>query len=146
MTALVGYTGFVGSNLVLQTTFDALYNSKNIAESYGTNPNLLIFSGIRAEKFLANKDPEKDYENIKEAVNNIKKINPKTIVLISTIDVYKTPINVDEDSTIDTKGLHPYGLNRYRLELSIEKNYDNHLIIHLPGLYGKNIKKNFMKL
>ena len=30
MKALVGYTGFVGSNLAAAGNFDGLYNSKNV--------------------------------------------------------------------------------------------------------------------
>ncbi len=142
--ALVGYTGFVGSNLATQTDFDSLYNTSNISESFGTNPDLLIFSGIRAEKFLANKEPQKDYENIKEAIDNIKKIKPKKIVLISTIDVYKNSVNVNEDTQVDTEGLLPYGLNRHKLESWVEENFQEYLIVRLPSLYGKNIKKNFI--
>ena len=87
--ALVGYTGFVGSNIDLKGNIDKKYNSKNIKDAFGTNPDILIYSGVRAEKFLANKEPERDLHNIREAVENIKKINPKKLVLISTIDVYK---------------------------------------------------------
>lgn len=142
--SLVGYTGFVGSNLLKQTRFNKLYNSKNILESFNTKPELLVYAGLRAEKFLANKEPKKDFANVLEAIENVKKINPKKIILISTIDVYKTPINVDEDSIIETKDLHPYGLNRYQFEQWVENNFKSHLIVHLPGLYGENIKKNFI--
>lgn len=143
-TQLVGNTGFVGSNLQIEYTFDELYNSKNITEAYGKNPDLLVYSGVPAQKFLANKEPEKDFEIIKNAINNIKNINPKEIVLISTIDVYKEPVNVNEDTKIDTENLQPYGYNRYYLEKWVSENIENHLIVHLPGLYGKNIKKNFI--
>lgn len=143
-TQLVGDTGFVGSNLQSEYTFDELYNSKNITEAYGKNPDLLVYSGVPAQKFLANKEPEKDFEIIENAINNIKKINPKEIVLISTIDVYKEPVNVNEDTKIDTENLQPYGYNRYYLEKWVSENIENHLIVHLPGLYGKNIKKNFI--
>lgn len=142
--SLVGYTGFVGSNIAKKFKFNNLYNSKNIEEAFCTNPDLLIYSGVRAEKFLANNEPEKDLEIIKNAFNNIKKINPKQIVLISTIDVYKNAIEVNEDTQIDVEGLLPYGLNRYKLEKLVEENFENHLIIRLPGLYGENIKKNFI--
>ena len=144
MNSLVGYTGFVGSNISETAKFDGLYNSKNIEQAFGTKPEVLIYSGVRAEKYLANEDPNKDYMVIEQAISNIKKIRPKTIVLISTIDVYKTPIDVDEDTVIDTKNLNAYGLNRFYLEKWVEENIDSHLIIHLPGLYGKNIKKNFI--
>ena len=143
-TVLVGYTGFVGSNIYAAGKIDAAYNSKNIQEAYGTCPYLLIYAGLRAEKYLANNAPEKDMELIRQAEENITKINPKKLVLISTIDVFKVPKNVDENSVIDTENLHPYGYNRYQLELWVRENYPDALIIRLPGLFGKNIKKNFI--
>ena len=90
MNALVGYTGFVGSNIYETGSFDQVYNSKNIEDAYGTNPDLLIYAGLRAEKYLANNAPEKDMELIEQAQENIEKINPKKLVLISTIDVFGT--------------------------------------------------------
>ena len=144
MKALVGYTGFVGSNIYAAGQFDAVYNSKNIQEAFGTNPDLLVYAGLRAEKYLANNAPEKDMEQILIAEDNILKINPKKLVLISTIDVFKNPVGMDENSEIDTDNLHAYGLNRYKLECWVRENYKDALIIRLPGLFGKNIKKNFI--
>ena len=146
MKALVGYTGFVGSNIceAAGNDIDALYNSRNIAEAYGTNPDLLIYAGLRAEKYLANNAPEKDLELIFQAERNIEKICPKKLVLISTIDIFKTPKGVDENSPVDTQNLHPYGYNRYLLEQWVREKYPDALIIRLPGLFGKNIKKNFI--
>lgn len=143
-TALVGYTGFVGSNIYAAGKIDAAYNSKNIEQAFGTNPDLLIYAGLRAEKYLANNAPEKDMELIIQAEENITKINPKKLVLISTIDVFKRPKCVDEKSDIDTEDLHAYGYNRYQLELWVREKYPDALIIRLPGLFGKNIKKNYI--
>ena len=69
MISLVGYTGFVGSNIYdcAQGTIDGAYNSKNIEDAYGTKPELLIYAGLRAEKYLANSDPQKDMSLITEA-------------------------------------------------------------------------------
>ena len=39
---LVGHTGFVGSNLNREHKFDMVFNSKNIEEAYGTNPDLQL--------------------------------------------------------------------------------------------------------
>lgn len=142
--ALVGYTGFVGSNIFASGEINAAYNSKNIETAFGTKPDLLIYAGLRAEKYLANNAPAKDMELILQAEENIKKINPKRLVLISTIDVFKVPKGVDENSEIDTEGLHAYGYNRYQLELWTREMYRDALIIRLPGLFGKNIKKNFI--
>lgn len=141
---IVGYTGFVGSNLYEEGRFDGAYHSKNIEMSFGTEPDLLVYAGLRAEKYLANHEPEKDMELIQQAESNIRKINPKKLVLISTIDVFQSPKHVDEHSEVVTENLHAYGYNRYQLELWVRKNYPDALIVRLPGLFGKNIKKNFI--
>lgn len=140
---LVGYTGFVGSNLVESFNFDGLYNSKNISEAFNSNPDLLVYSGVTAQKFIANSNPDADFLTIKNAIENIKKINPKKLVLISTIDVYDNPIMVDEDFISD-KNIEAYGRNRFFLENWVKENVDDYLIVRLPGLFGKNIKKNFI--
>lgn len=146
MIALVGYTGFVGSNIysAAGNEIEGLYNSRNINEAYGTTPDLLIYAGLRAEKYLANNAPEQDMKQILQAEENITKISPKRVVLISTIDVFKVPKKVNENSLIETENLHAYGYNRYQLELWVREKYPNALIIRLPGLFGKNIKKNFI--
>jgi hypothetical protein len=144
MEILVGYTGFVGSNIKRYHNFDALLNSKNIEDAFGLNPDLCIYAGVPAEKYLANSNPASDLAIIEDAINNIKMINPSTLVLISTIDVYPHPYNVDELSEIDTAKAHPYGLHRFYLERWVNMNIHNHLIIRLPALFGNNIKKNFI--
>ena len=60
MKSLVGCTGFVGQNIANSCKFDGLYHSKNIEAAYGTNPELLVYAGVRAEMFLANQDPQRD--------------------------------------------------------------------------------------
>jgi hypothetical protein len=66
MNILVGYTGFVGSNLYDAGEFDAVYNSKNIQDAFGTTPDLLVYAGVRAEKYLANNDPDKQTDDAGE--------------------------------------------------------------------------------
>ena len=144
MKSLVGYTGFVGSNLARSADFDGLYNSKNIEEAFGTQPDVLYYSGVPAAKFIANKYPEQDLEIIRNAAENIRKIAPKKLVLISTVDVYKAPNGKDEDAAMETDGLEPYGANRLYLEEMVKEICPDYHIVRLPGLYGKNIKKNFI--
>ena len=144
LNALVGYTGFVGSNLYEYGLFDKVYNSKNIEEAYGLKPDLLVYSGMRAEKYLANNFPEKDLELVNQAKKNIEMIGPKKLVLISTIDVLKDTRDKNEEKIIETDGLQPYGYNRYLLECWVRDNYSDSLIVRLPGLFGNNIKKNFI--
>jgi hypothetical protein len=143
-TLLVGDTGFVGSNLASQYPFTATANSATVATSYGTAPDLCVYAGVRSEKFLANSAPEQDYEQIEAAIENIRRIEARRLVLVSTIDVYHTPLAVNESSPVDTAGLHPYGLHRYRLEEWVASHVPEHLIVRLPALFGKGIKKNFI--
>ena len=144
MKMLVGNTGFVGSNLIKSMKFDKVFNSKNIEESYGMKPDLLIYSGVRGTKFLANKYPNDDKKNIEDAIKNIEKINPKKIVLISTVDVYDDLNNQDEDYIINKENLHVYGKNRYELEQWVINNFTDYNIIRLPAIYGINLKKNYI--
>lgn len=141
---LVGYTGFVGSNLCLSHSFNYLINSKNIQTAFGVSPETLIYSGVPAEMFIANKYPEKDKAIIENAKNNIRNIKPNKIVLISTVAVYDRTDNVDEDYVPDLNFLTPYGKNRLTLEKWVEENYKEHLIVRLPAIYGENLKKNFI--
>lgn len=143
-TALVGYTGFVGSNLAASFHFDGLYNSKNVRDAYQTTPDFLVYAGVRAEKFLANANPEQDHEMMQTALDNIKAINSKKLVLISTVDVYKDPCEVDENTIIDTSALQPYGANRYYLECQVRELYPQATIVRLPALFGIGLKKNFI--
>lgn len=143
-TALIGYTGFVGSNLDLQYDFTDRYNSKNIQDIAGQAYDLCICAGVKAQKWVANQQPEQDLADIQALIDHLSKVDIKHFVLISTIDVYPKPIDVDEDSLIDKANHHPYGLNRLYLEEWVAQHYPKHLIIRLPGLFGQNIKKNFI--
>ncbi len=144
MKILVGDTGFVGSNLMEYMYFDRTYNSRNIAEAYGLKPDILVYAGVRGTKFIANKFPENDKKNIRDAIENITKIAPKKLILISTVDVYDNLDGVDEDHKINPENLHTYGKNRYDLEQWVINHFNNYHILRLPAIYGKNIKKNFI--
>lgn len=144
MKALVGYTGFVGSNLFRSGAFDCGFNTGNIEDAYGQKPDLLVYAGVRAEKYLANEYPDRDVQIIRQAEDNIKYIEPKKLVLISTVDVLQQTALANEDTEVVTENLHPYGYHRYMLENWVRENYEDALIIRLPALFGIHIKKNFI--
>lgn len=144
MNVLVGNTGFVGSNIITYGQIDLSFHSTDIEKAYGSEPDLLIYAGVRAEKYLANIYPKEDHKCIVQAQENIKRIAPKKLVLISTIDVLSSAVEADEDSLIDETRLQPYGIHRYDLEKWVRKEFEDALIIRLPALFGKNIKKNFI--
>ena len=144
MDFLVGSTGFVGSNLAAQHHFDGLFHSSDISGAYGCRPDLLVYAGVRAEMFLANRDPAADRRQINAAIDNIRRIAPAECVLISTIAVYPDTHGADEDTEINPDGLSAYGANRLYLERWVEQNVEKSLVIRLPAIYGKNLKKNFL--
>lgn len=141
--ALIGYTGFVGSNLNRKMDFSHRYNSKNISEIDGNEFDLLVCAGVPAIKWLANKEPENDRKHIDGLVEHLETIRVKKFVLISTIDVYPDPVDVDETTKIDIDTCHAYGRHRLQLEKLISEKFDTH-IIRLPGLFGKGLKKNII--
>ena len=142
--ALIGFTGFVGGTLLRQTQFEALYRSTNIKEIEGKIFDTVVCAGAPAQKWIANREPELDRAQIDGLIDHLKTVQCKTFILISTVDVFKSPIEVDEGTIIDESGLHAYGLNRRRLEKFVESHFDNHLIVRLPGLVGPGLRKNII--
>ncbi|MEO8408656.1 MAG: pyridine nucleotide transhydrogenase [Oxalobacteraceae bacterium] len=140
--ALIGFSGFVGSTLLKQARFEALYRSTNIDEIEGKTFETVVCAGAPAQKWIANREPEADRQKIDGLINHLKTIQCKTFILISTVDVFSSPIGVDEDTLIDESGLHAYGLHRRLLEKFVENHFPNHLIVRLPGLVGPGLRKN----
>jgi hypothetical protein len=140
--ALIGYTGFVGSNLDTQYEFSDKYNSKNFHDMEGQQYDLVVCAGVSAVKWMANKEPEQDLENITSLKAVLKTISASRFVLISTIDVYPIIEKIDEDFDCHSIENHPYGLHRLELEGYCLEHFEKCLIVRLPGLFGKGLKKN----
>jgi len=140
--ALIGFSGFVGSTLLKQLEFHDLYRSTNIEDISGKDFDMVVCAGAPAQKWIANRDPQADREKIDGLIAQLETIRCKTFILISTVDVFKTPIGVDEDSAVEEDGLHAYGLNRRVLEKFVESHFPDHLIVRLPGLVGPGLRKN----
>lgn len=141
--ALVGYTGFVGSNLDRQMDFTHRYNSKNIHEIDDLEFDLLICAGVQGVKWLANREPGNDKRQIELLLEHLKTVKTSKFILISTIDVYPEPVDVDETTPIDISHCLPYGKHRLELERVVSDMF-NTLIVRLPGLFGEGLKKNII--
>ncbi len=145
-TALIGYTGFVGNFLLNKLSFNNLYNSKNINDIRGQEFDLIICCGISAKKWEANKNPEKDLENINLLSSCLEDVKCARFILISSIDVYP---NINSEYTEDyplteDEQNHAYGKNRLLFEKYVKDKYKNHHIIRFPGLFGYGLKKNII--
>jgi nucleoside-diphosphate-sugar epimerase len=142
-SALIGHTGFVGGNLAAQFSFTDFFNSKTIGQMAGQEFDLVVCSGARAEKWKANQDPAADREALRGLTDILHNVRAREFILISTVDVFRSPVDVDESTAIDTIGLGPYGLHRYELEQFCQERFDTR-VVRLPGLFGPGLKKNII--
>lgn len=144
--ALIGFSGFVGSTLLRQTSFDELYRSSNIHE-ITSRPSVfdtVVCAAAPGKKWHANLNAEADRARIANLIQHLKDITCQKFILISTADVFEHPIGVDEHSVVDPTHLAAYGRHRYDLELFVRRHFSNHLIVRLPGLVGPGLRKNIV--
>ncbi|MES2612706.1 MAG: NAD-dependent epimerase/dehydratase family protein [Pseudomonadota bacterium] len=140
--ALLGSSGFVGSTLMRQAHFDAALRSHNAAEVGLREFDTVVCAAAPGQKWLANRHPDADRQSVDRLIAHLRTVQCKTFVLISTVDVFKHPVGVDEDTPVEEDGLHPYGLHRRLLEQFVAGHFENHLIVRLPGLVGPGLRKN----
>jgi nucleoside-diphosphate-sugar epimerase len=140
--ALIGDTGFVGGNLLAQHEFEARFNSKNIDEIAGCEFDWLVVAGMPAAKWIANRDPERDRAVLEHLTGCLATARARQVVVISTVDVYPNPVGVDEGASIDGAAQQPYGRHRLMLEQMAASHFDRVLVVRLPGLFGRGLKKN----
>lgn len=126
--ALVGYTGFIGSNLDIPGRFTDRYNSKNIEEMSGSY-DLVVCAGAPGRKWYANANPEEDSTAICKLGAQLQKIEAKEFILISTIDVE----NGDK-----------YAHHRAALERVVLEKFPHAKVIRFPSVYGRGFKKNVL--
>lgn len=142
--ALIGNTGFVGSNLARTEAFSHAYNSSNIGQINGNSFDEVWCAGIQAAKWWANKHPKEDREGIGRLQDSLRTIKATYFVLISTVDVYQNSVDVDETTPLSPEGMQPYGLHRLQAEEFVQDQFPQSLIVRLPGLYGEGLKKNLI--
>lgn len=142
--ALIGYSGFVGSSLLRQRTFDARFRSTNIAAIAGGRFHLAVCAGAPAQKWIANLEPARDRAAIDALIGHLRTMVCERFVLVSTVDVFMDPAGVDEQTPVDEDNLHPYGLNRRLLEKFVAEHFPQALVVRLPGLVGPGLRKNII--
>lgn len=141
-SCLIGYSGLIGGTLLKSHNFSDIYRKINIHEIKNKAFDLVICAGTSAEKWKANLNPLEDQKNIDFLIQNLSYIKAKKFVLISTVDVFKNPYEVDEKSIIIDENTNPYGENRRKLEIYIMKKFKDYNIVRLPAIVGNGLKKN----
>ena len=141
--AIIGYTGLVGSSLN-QNKFDYLVNRENILSFTNNSPEVseLYISAGDARKWFAKKNPKKFRNESENLIRMISKVRAKNVILFSTIDVYDGDICKTEKDKPNPQ--HPYGKICLERENQIIDAFKEVKIIRLPGLFSKNLTKNFI--
>ena len=142
--AIIGATGFVGTNLLAQHTFAERFNSRNIAELHGKRFDMVVCAAAPATMWAANKDPEGDLRNIQSLISHLERVETDRFVLISTIAVLADAAAMADENTTDFETIKGYGRNRRYLEQALAAVFQNLHIVRLPALYGIGLKKNFI--
>lgn len=140
--ALIGHSGFVGSNLKAAGGYTHFYNSQNIARIAGEQFERVTCAATPATKWLANAKPEEDWQSIQKLMDALATVKTARFELISTVDVFQVPVAVDEDSLVPTDGLQPYGAHRYAFEHFVQSLFPSACVLRLPALFGPGLKKN----
>lgn len=142
MDALIGCSGYVGTSLLRQRDFARQFRSANVSKVRDGRYELVICAAAPAQKWIANREPEADARNIDGLIAHLRALHCERFVLVSTVDVFASPVGVTEESPVDLQGLHAYGLNRRRLEQAVEELFPRRLVVRLPGLVGPGLRKN----
>jgi hypothetical protein len=129
MNAIIGHTGFIG-NILKKNILGEYYNRSNIESMINKSYNIIYCAGVPSVKWVANKYPTEDMENIERLLKSLYYVKCNKFVLISTISIY------DNES---------YGINRKNFEDNLIKKFgDKLLIVRLPAVYWEGLKKNLL--
>jgi len=142
--ALIGHSGFVGGALSLQHTFEAHFNTKNIDSIVGHDFDTLVCAAAPGSMFVANREPERDREQIDALIERLHGVSAKRFVLISSIAVLADLAAGYEESTHAYQETLAYGRHRRELEAFCESHFENCLVVRLPALFGLGLRKNFI--
>ena len=93
---------------------------------------------------LANRDPVSDERSIDQLMHQLSSIRCKNFILISTIAVLADFSESKSEEADNFETSTAYGVNRRKLEIFCNQKFDSCLIVRLPALFGKGLKKNFI--
>ena len=142
-TALIGYTGFVGSNIAAAQDFTDCYNTRNISDIRGRSYDLVVSAATRADSHRINQNGPADLAEIDKYIALLSEVYAAKLVLISTVCIYPGGTSPDESTPLSADGLTPYGANRLHMEQTLCERFDT-LTLRLPQLYGAGLKKGIV--
>ena len=142
--AIIGHTGFVGGALTRQHGFAATFNKSNLNTLADRNFDLLVCAAAPGSMLLANQQPDSDWKQIDTLLRALAGVRCRRFVLISSIAVLADRSGGHCEDTSEFEQDLPYGRHRRLLEAFVENNFESPLIVRLPALFGKGLRKNFI--
>lgn len=141
---LVGHTGFVGGALLRQNHFAANFNSRNISDIAGQSFGTVVCAAAPGSMLEANRSPDRDRAQIDSLIGHLSSIKAERFVLISSIAVLADFAGGDDEATQAFQHTLAYGRHRRLLEAFVEDRFQQSLIVRLPALFGRGLRKNFI--
>lgn len=142
--AIIGHTGFVGSTLCSQKEFEARFNRVNISTVGEHSFDTVVCAAAPGSMLTANLRPSSDLAAIEALIKDLDRLQTRRFVLISTIAVLADPAGGEDEGTRAFQTGIAYGRHRRRLEAFCEDRFEDCLVIRLPALFGRGLRKNFI--
>ena len=134
-TALIGYTGFVGSNLAAAYEFTDRYNTSNI-EHPGAVIRPCVSAAARADSHRINADGAADSRRSRTTCDSVGGHSGSS----SSRRSASIPADVPGRTTpLSAEGLTPYGANRLAMEQTLSGGSTRSP--YAPQLYGLGLRK-----
>lgn len=144
---ILGWTGLVGQTLFHQLLSSGIkpadigiFNSKNLQEIRGAAFGTLYICCMPATKWRVNLHPEEDLHTLNTVMKVLETVQAHTVILLSTVDVLEPHAKEGECSELWSQ--HAYGQHRRTLEVMVHRQWSSALVIRLPALFGRGLKKN----
>ena len=142
--ALIGHSGFVGGTLNRQHSFSAKFNSANIDTIAEQSFDTVVCAAAPGSMVIANRQPERDRAAIEALTDQLDRVRARRFVLISSIAVLADFAGGEDEGTQAFQENLAYGRHRRLLEAFCESRFDDCLVVRLPALFGKGLRKNFV--
>lgn len=148
---VIGAEGFVGSAftryLGQQPDVELRpVTRKNYADFVGSESDVVIEVSGNSKKFLAEKEPLRDFElSVTHRLKTLLDFPAEFHIHISSVDVYSDLTKSEttrESSPIDVQQSSHYGFNKLLAEQLVQHHAKRWLIFRLAGMIGANLKKN----
>ena len=143
-TALIGHTGFVGSTLARQAVFSHRFNSANIDEAAGLRFDTVVCAAAPGSMLEANTARAADRAKIHALLDQLSRLQADRFILISSIAVLADFAGGDDEGACAFQTDLAYGRHRRELEAFVEDHFADPLIVRLPALFGRGLRKNFL--